>query len=74
MTAFEHTSAWFSEAAFRDCGAMVAVVLNYNKKGLIAAGSGCDSWLQCILVAASAGVGTATRGAFSDGTGAADLL
>lgn len=37
MIAFEYTSESFSEVRFRENGALVAVVLNYNKAGLIRA-------------------------------------
>ena len=37
MVVFEHRGRDFDEAAFRANGALVAVVLNYNKRGLVAA-------------------------------------
>ena len=35
MTAFDYTAEGFSEERFRECGAMVAVVMNYDKRGLV---------------------------------------
>lgn len=35
MTALRYKADSFSEEKFRDCGKMVAVVMNYNKKGMI---------------------------------------
>lgn len=35
MTALRYTAESFSEEKFRNCGKMVAVVMNYNKKGMI---------------------------------------
>ena len=35
MTALRYTADSFSEEKFCNCGKMVAVVMNYNKKGMI---------------------------------------
>ena len=32
---FDYTAEGFSEERFRECGAMVAVVMNYDKRGLV---------------------------------------